>query len=99
MAEHIASASGTAYGMVVNPDGSINSTAVSGTSYSIIPAGSVNTQNSLITEYYDAGSCLYTGENMTSVLFYSGGVAGTTVATVDLTYSGTDNVLSTFAVS
>ena len=54
----------------------------------------VNTLNTLVTQSYDYVSLSYTGDNLTGVVFKTGGSAGTTVATLALTYDGNDNLLT-----
>ena len=46
--------------------------------------------SSLVPEKYDYISLGYTGSNLTSVVYKSGGASGTTVATLTLAYSGSD---------
>ena len=58
----------------------------------------VNTLNTLVTQSYDYVSLSYTGDNLTGVIFKTGGAGGTTVATVTMTYDANDNLL-TAAVS
>lgn len=49
--------------------------------------------NSAIIPYeYDYIDCTYTGNNMTGVVFKTGGSGGTTVATLAITYDGNDNI-------
>jgi hypothetical protein len=43
---------------------------------------------------HDYISCGYTGSNLTSVVFKNGGSGGNTVATLALTYDGSDNLLT-----
>lgn len=43
---------------------------------------------------YDYISCSYTGSNLTGVVYKSGGSSGTTVATLTLTYDGSNNLTS-----
>ena len=43
---------------------------------------------------HDYVSCSYTGANMTGVVFKNGGSGGNTVATLTLTYDGSDNLLT-----
>ena len=49
--------------------------------------------NSLVTESYDYLSLGYTGDNLTSVVYKTGGSTGTIVATLTLGYTG-DNLTS-----
>jgi hypothetical protein len=44
--------------------------------------------NGLVTKSYDYISLGYTGDNLTSVVYKTGGASGTTVATLTLVYSG-----------
>lgn len=43
---------------------------------------------------HDYVSCTYSGSNLTGVIYKSGGVSGTTVATLVLTYDGSNNLLT-----
>lgn len=43
---------------------------------------------------HDYISCGYSGSNLTSVVYKSGGSGGTTVATLTLTYDGSNNLLT-----
>ncbi len=43
---------------------------------------------------YDYEQLVYTGSNLTSVIFKSGGSGGTTVATLTLAYDGSNNLTS-----
>ena len=43
---------------------------------------------------HDYVSCSYTGANMTGVVFKNGGSGGNTVATLTLTYDGSNNLLT-----
>lgn len=43
---------------------------------------------------HDYISCSYTGSNLTGVVYKNGGASGTTVATLTLTYDGSDNLLT-----
>jgi hypothetical protein len=44
--------------------------------------------NSLVPEQYDYISLGYTGDNITTVVYKTGGSGGTTVATLTLAYTG-----------
>lgn len=44
----------------------------------------------LVPDTYDYISLSYTGDNLTGVVYKTGGSGGTTVATLTLTYSGSD---------
>lgn len=57
----------------------------------------LQTLNSLIPSTYDYASLSYTGNNLTSVVFKSGGAGGTTVSTITLTYTG--SLLTSFSKS
>jgi len=52
----------------------------------------ITLQNQLVSEYYDFIDLGYTGSNMTTVVYKSGGSGGTTVATLTLTYDVSDNL-------
>lgn len=54
----------------------------------------VNIFNSLVTQAYDYISISYTGDNITGVVFKTGGSGGTTVATLALTYDANDRLLT-----
>lgn len=43
---------------------------------------------------YDYIALTYTGSNPTTVVYKTGGASGTTVATLTLTYDGSDNILT-----
>lgn len=64
---------------------------------SIANAGFVMTANSLVPAAYDYISLGYTGSNLTTVVFKTGGSGGTTVATLTLAYTGSqlDSVTKT----
>lgn len=66
---------------VVNPDG----TDISAIANSLVPA------------VYDYIALSYTGDNLTSVVFKTGGSGGTTVSTLTLAYTGSvlDSVTKT----
>ncbi len=49
---------------------------------------STTLSNTLITESYDYISLSYTGDNLTGVVYKTGGSGGTTVATLTLGYTG-----------
>ncbi len=53
---------------------------------------SITPLNSLVTESYDYISLGYTGSNLTTVIYKSGGSSGTTVATLTLGYTGSNLV-------
>ena len=48
----------------------------------------VNLVNTLVPEVYDYVDLSYTGVNLTSVVYKTGGSSGTTVATLTLAYTG-----------
>lgn len=50
----------------------------------------VTNDNSLVPFVYDYISLAYTGENLTSVVYKTGGSSGTIVATLTLGYSGSN---------
>lgn len=50
-------------------------------------AGAVAVQNKLVPEYYDYIALSYTGSDLTSVVYKTGGSGGTTVATLTLAYT------------
>ena len=49
-----------------------------------------NVTNSLVPEVYDYISLSYTGDNLTGVVFKTGGSGGTTVSTLALIYTGSN---------
>lgn len=50
--------------------------------------------SNLIPQSYDYISLSYTGSNITGIIYKSGGASGTTLATLTLTYDGSDNILT-----
>jgi len=46
----------------------------------------------IIPEAYDYVSLSYTGSNLTGAVYKTGGAGGSTVATLALTYDGSDNL-------
>ena len=54
--------------------------------------GQLNIVTGLVPEAYDYIAISYTGDNLTGVVYKIGGVGGTTVATLVLTYDGSDNL-------
>ena len=48
----------------------------------------VSAFNSLVPASYDYISLTYTGDNLTGVVYKTGGSGGTTIATLTLAYSG-----------
>jgi hypothetical protein len=63
---------------------------------SVDSEGRLNTimVSSLVPKIYDYVSCGYTGSNLTTVVYKTGGSGGTTVATLTLAYDGSDNLTS-----
>jgi len=55
-------------------------------------AGRINFLGGLIPHAYDYIALSYTGSNLTGVVYKTGGSGGTTVATLALTYDGSDNL-------
>jgi len=53
-----------------------------------IPAVRTFSINQLVSEEFDTIVLGYTGNNITTVTYKTGGVSGTTVATLTLSYSG-----------
>ena len=53
---------------------------------------SVAEQNILVPEQYDYISLTYTGDLVTAATYKTGGAAGTTVATLNITYDVGDNL-------
>jgi len=72
-------------------------TAVQGTAAADSGAWPVRRVNTLVPEAFDAVDLTYTGNNLTTVEYYSGGLAGTLVATLTLAYTGSrlDSVVRT----
>ena len=62
-----------------------------GFSYSTQPLA---TMQGLSIPIYDYVDCTYTGSNLTGVVFKEGGSSGQTVATLTLTYDGSNNLLT-----
>jgi len=56
----------------------------------VITSGSIKMlgQNTLVTSAFDYIKLNYTGADITSIVFKTGGAGGTTVATLTLDYSG-----------
>lgn len=52
------------------------------------------TMSGLNIPLHDYIDCTYTGSNITGVVFKEGGSSGTTVATLALTYDGSNNLLT-----
>jgi len=55
-------------------------------------SGRINFLSGLIPYAYDYVSLSYTGTNLTGVVYRDGGNTGTVVATLTLTYDGSDNL-------
>jgi hypothetical protein len=57
----------------------------------------VQIQNSLVPKNYDYIGLTYTGSNITTVIYKTGGVTGDTVSTLTLAYTGSvlDSVTKT----
>jgi hypothetical protein len=54
----------------------------------------VITMTDLNTPLHDYVSCIYTGANLTQLVYKEGGASGTTVATITLAYDGSNRVTS-----
>jgi len=79
------------YGHSPHPPGTMfGYNATTGAYYvvSVDSNGAVHTQNSLIPNSYDYVVTTYTGGNLTTVVYKSGGASGTTVSTLTLAYTG-----------
>jgi hypothetical protein len=50
--------------------------------------GAIVVRDGFIIPHYDAEVYTYTGEDVTTIVYKTGGIAGTTVATMTLIYSG-----------
>ena len=72
-------------GTVINP-------ATEGKQDNIITG--INVLNSLAPSVYDYISFAYTGSNITTIVFMTGGSGGTTVSTLTLAYDTNDNLTS-----
>ena len=57
-------------------------------------SGTVNTLTGLEIPDHDYIALTYTGTNLTGVVYKTGGSGGTTVATLTLTYDGSNNLTS-----
>lgn len=59
--------------------------------------GELEALNSLVPDSYDYISLAYTGDNLTTVLFKTGGSGGSTISTLTLAYTGSqlDSVTKT----
>lgn len=56
--------------------------------------GAAGTVPGLEIPAHDYVELSYTGSNLTSIIYKTGGAAGTTVATLTLAYDGSDNLVS-----
>lgn len=54
----------------------------------------ITTVTGLIIPPHDFIDCSYTGSNLTQVVYKTGGSSGTVVATLTLTYDGSNNLLT-----
>jgi hypothetical protein len=54
--------------------------------------GQLNVVSGLVPESYDYLDISYTGDNLTGIVYKSGGAGGSTVATLAFTYDGSDNI-------
>ena len=54
--------------------------------------------NSLVPAVFDYISLAYTGSNLTTVTYKTGGAGGSTVRTLTLGYDGSDNLITVTAV-
>jgi hypothetical protein len=52
----------------------------------------INQLNDLIPSAYDYVDLTYTGNNLTTAVFKTGGAGGVTVATINITYDINDNI-------
>ena len=59
-----------------------------------MPAPKVVSLSPLVPEKYDYISLGYTGDNVTTIVYRSGGVSGTAIVTLTLAYDGSDNLTS-----
>ena len=81
---------------VVNPDGTnIGSsptlpTGAATSANQVLEIAQLQTINSLVPSVYDYISLSYTGDNLTGVVFRSGGSDGTVVSTLTLAYTGSN---------
>ena len=65
-----------------------------GANYLTNIASPIPVASNLSIPEHDYVSCSYTGSNLTGAVFKSGGSSGTTVATLVLTYDGSNNLLT-----
>lgn len=66
-----------------------------GKQYEIVKvSGSISTTDGFSIPAYDYVSMSYTNDNLTEVVYKTGGSNGTTVATLTLTYNGSNKVTS-----
>jgi len=54
--------------------------------------GRIDMVSGLVPESYDYVALSYTGANLTGIVYKTGGAGGSTVATLTLTYDGSDNL-------
>ena len=73
----------------VSPDGGTTWYAQKGDT-----SGRAITVSGLIPHEYDYIGLSYTGDNLTGVVYKSGGAGGDTVATLVIAYDGSDNITS-----
>lgn len=67
-------------------------TSSQGTPNTFANAWPVRPINALVTEAYDYIDLSYTGTDLTSVVFRTGGAAGAIVATITITYNGNGDI-------
>lgn len=77
-------------------DGTQKTKVMNSSGTTINPATEETLQASagMVTEPYDYTSVTYTGINPTTIVYKSGGVGGTTVATITCTYDANNNLLT-----
>lgn len=54
----------------------------------------ITTVTGLFIPVHDYIDCSYTGSNLTGIVYKAGGASGTVVATLTLTYDGSNNLLT-----
>ena len=84
----------TSFDTDTNPDYNVSATTNTADSKLI---QHLATTSVLVPHTYDYISCTYTGSDLTSVVYKTGGSGGTTVRTLTMTY--TANVLQTVSAS
>lgn len=77
-------------GAIINPASGI----VSGGTTDVNVTNTVDTLTGLSIPEHDHIALTYTGSNLTGVVYKTGGATGTTVATLTLTYDGSNNLTS-----